>query len=67
MINSSELPNEYKKALMTRFDDIDELSEMFAEVDNNLMSSVGAVDAYIKKNPDNNKKGQSYLCMTRVW
>jgi myo-inositol-1-phosphate synthase len=37
------------------FDDIDELSEMFAEVDNNLMGSVGAVDAYIKKNPDNNK------------
>jgi hypothetical protein len=55
MINSSELPNDYKKALMTRFDDIDELSEMFAEVDNNLMGSVGAVDAYIKKNPDNNK------------
>jgi hypothetical protein len=27
MINSSELPNDYKKALMTRFDDIDELSE----------------------------------------
>ena len=55
MIQNSELPDDYKKALIMRFNDIDELSVLFTEVDNKLMESSDKVDAYIKKNPDNNK------------
>jgi hypothetical protein len=38
-----------------RFNDIDDLSVLFAEIDDKLMSSSDKVDDYIKNNPDTNK------------
>jgi hypothetical protein len=67
MINNSGLPNEQKKELIKRFDDIVELSDMFSEIDNELMGSFDKVDAYIKKNPDNIKNNAARNAILRKY
>jgi hypothetical protein len=51
----SELPDDHKKVLLMRFNDIDDLSVLFTKIDDKLMSSSDEVEAYVKNNPDTNK------------
>ena len=51
-IRDSNVDDEDKRVLIERFDDINELSEIFTEINNDLMGSLGSVGKYIAKNPD---------------
>jgi hypothetical protein len=52
-IQASGIDDEAKKVLIERFDDINDLSEILAEINNDLMGSYKSVESYITKNPDN--------------
>jgi hypothetical protein len=52
-IKESGIDDESKNALIERFDDINELSEIFTEISNDVMGSYKSVESYITKNPDN--------------
>jgi hypothetical protein len=52
-ISESGIDNKAKKALIDRFDDINDLSEIFTEISNDLMGSFKSVESYIAENPDN--------------